>query len=141
MTRSFFARAATLFLSLSLPVIAGCCPNYRAERPSPPPVQEDKRQFDAVETQLRTAEAGAVWDKAQDRAFAMHMAGLSRQTALDYAHRLARDISFGKIKVAPHAPPPENAPACPCGGNACGAAVSVATPVTTVPGRTDRPLK
>ena len=92
-----------------------------------------------MEAQLKGAESGG-WNREQERAFSGHLATLSMKTRLDYAHRLARALTFGTIRMLPPSPPPENAPVCPCGGNSCGVAAVEPPPAvqTPVKGKAER---
>jgi len=136
MTRTVFAFLTSALLSLSM--LAGCCPP--PQRPERPLVHDDEKQVAAVEAQLKGAER-AGWSREQERAFSGHLATLSMKTRLEYAHRLARALTFGKIRMLPPPPPPENAPACPCGGNSCGVAVAEPPPAVPAPvkGKAERP--
>ena len=125
-----------LALSLSFLAVAGCCHEYEAQRPlPPPPIENEARKIDAVEAQLRRTETTG-WNSTEERAFSGYLITLPLKTRLEYSQRLARAMTFGKIKRQPPAPPPENAPACPCGANSCGAPA-----VTGQPGPADRVIK
>lgn len=122
------ARASSLFLSLSLLVAAGCC---HEQRPTVlPPVQNQEQKIAALDTQLKMAES-AGWNGEQERRFSATMATLPMDVRIDYAHRLARALTYGQIKVRPPAPPPDDAPVCACGGNSCGVATTASPPPDT----------
>jgi len=75
------------------------------------------------------------WGSEEERNFSTSMITLPMKIRIDYAHRLARALTYGQIKVRPAAPPPDNAPVCACGGNSCG----VTTPTTPPPETTNNP--
>ena len=126
MIRNVAARVSSLFLSLSLLAVAGCC---HEQRPTVlPPVQNQEQKVAALDTQLRMAETTG-WSSEEERKFSTSMATLPMKVRIEYAHQLARKLTYGQIKVRPPAPPPDNVPACPCGGNACG--VNTPTPAPT----------
>jgi|GEM_PF-6435067 len=131
MIRRVAGHASSLLLSLplfSLSLLAsgGCCHEHRPTML--PAVQEQDLKVAALDRQLQMAETTG-WNSEQERQFSMSMVTLPMKVRIDYAHRLARALTYGQIKVRPAAPPPDNLPACPCGGNVCG----VPTPPTPVP--------
>ncbi len=127
-----FGRLSSLLLSLpllslSLLGAAGCC---HEQHPTVlPPVQNQEQKIAALETQLRMAQTTG-WSSDEERKFSTSMATLPMKVRIDYAHRLARALTYGQIKVRPPAPPPDNAPVCACGRNSCGVTTPTPTPVT-----------
>lgn len=146
MNRVVLARASSLFLSLALLAAAGCCHHYHAQRPaSLPPIENEAQKRDAVESQLLMARTSG-WDSDEERAFSMHLITLPMKTRIAYQQRLARELTFGQIRMKKPKAPPENVPVCACGGNPCGVAAATPSPspvestppATAVPARGER---
>lgn len=134
MIRNVAVRASSLFLSMSILVVAGCC--HEQQLAVFPPIQNQEQKVAALDTQLKGAETTG-WSAEDDRKFSGSMATLPMKVRIDYAHQLARKLTYGQIKVRPAAPPPDNAPVCACGGNSCGVTPTPApTPVGTPPAGT-----
>ncbi len=143
MSRVVFARASSLFLSLALLAAGGCCHHYHAQGPaSLPPVENEAQKRDAVENQLRMA-ASSGWDSEEERAFSSHLITLPMKTRIEYQQRLARELTFGQIRMKKPKAPSEHVPVCSC-GNACGVAAAPPAPAentppaATVPARGER---
>jgi len=132
MIRNVARRASAMLLSLpllSLPLlaVAGCCHHQQAATVLPP-VQNQEQKVAALDTQLRMAQTTG-WSSEEERRFSASMVTLPMKVRIDYAHRLARALTYGQIKLRPSGPPPDNAPVCACGGNSCG--VPTPTPQPT----------
>jgi len=161
MIRTAATRASSLFsssplalslLSLSLWAASGCCHEQQAPVVLPP-VQNQEQKVAALDSQLKMAETTG-WGSEQERQFSTSMATLPMKVRIDYAHRLARALTYGQIKVRPPVPPPDNAPVCACGGNSCGVPTpapqptpgaqptqTAEPPAATAPSRGERPKK
>ena len=119
---------ALSLLASSLLPLGGCCHQHHQQGAVLPPVQNQEQKVAALDNQLKMAQSTG-WGSEQERQFSASMATLPMKVRIDYAHRLARALTYGQIKVLPPAPPPDNAPVCACGGNACG--VPTPTPQPT----------
>ena len=134
MIRTIIKRVSPLFV-MSFVLGAAGCPAEQKPAVPPPVHEDDTKRVDAAEAQLKAAETNG-WGAADEQAFSRNLYSLSLKTRVQLQQRLARAITFGQIKVRQPPPPPPNAPACPCGGDACGAvATTQQPPLTNVPGK------
>lgn len=139
MTRIFSSFVSSLLIAAPLFALTAC---PEQGPPKPPPVHDDETVVSAVEGQLKAAESKG-WSPAEEATFGASIANLSLEKRLDLGRRLARELTFGQIKMQAPAAPPADAPTCTCAACAAGGAGGTpgqGPPATTRTGRETRPL-